>query len=134
MGKMELAQVCPACKYDYLDSDEQDVHLAAQVGPWWKLKHEATVSFVSYLGVFSPVSVCRAMPVKYIGGDPELVFCRRHSWGPCRIHALLFVGVGRQWNMTALIHGFIAAVVPAGPFLFDGMLISGEYDLEKTEE
>ena len=43
--------------------------------------------------------------------------------------ALLFVGVD-QWNMTALIHGFIAAVVPAGPFLFDGMLISGEYDLE----
>ena len=24
MGKMELAQVCPACKYDYLDSDEQE--------------------------------------------------------------------------------------------------------------
>jgi len=33
--------------------------------------------------------------------------------------------------MTALFHGFIAAVVPAGPFLFDGMLISGEYDLEE---
>ena len=41
--------------------------------------------------------------------------------------------MGRQWNMTALLHGFIAAVVPAGPFLFDGMLISGEYDLEETE-
>ena len=24
MGKMELAQVCPACKHDYLDSDEQE--------------------------------------------------------------------------------------------------------------
>ena len=43
---------------------------------------------------------------------------------------LLFIGVGRHWTMTALIHGFIAAVVPAGPFLFEGMLISGEYDLD----
>jgi hypothetical protein len=34
--------------------------------------------------------------------------------------------------MTALLHGFIAAVVPAGPFLFDGMLISGEYDLDSN--
>ena len=46
--------------------------------------------------------------------------------------ALLFAGVGRHWNMTALIHGFIAAVVPTNPFLFDGMLISGEYDLESN--
>ena len=33
-------------------------------------------------------------------------------------------------SITALIHGFIAAVVPAGQFLFEGMLISGEYDLD----
>lgn len=76
------------------------------------------------------------MPVKYIGGDPELVSIVGAIHGGLFVAfiALLFVGVGRQWNMTALIHGFIAAVVPAGPFLFDGMLISGEYDLEKSSE
>ena len=42
---------------------------------------------------------------------------------------LLLLGVGKYWNRTALIHGFIAAVVPAGPFLFEGMLSGGEYDL-----
>ena len=43
---------------------------------------------------------------------------------------LLFFGVGKHWTFTALIHGFIAAVVPAGPFLFEGMLVGGEYDLQ----
>ena len=45
---------------------------------------------------------------------------------------LLFLGVGKHWTMTALIHGFIAAVVPAGPLLFEGMLSGGEYDLRKS--
>ena len=44
---------------------------------------------------------------------------------------LLFYGVGKYLNFTALLHGFIAAVVPAGPFLFEGMLISGEYDIKE---
>ena len=95
------------------------------------------VSFVSYLEGFSALFLFAvAMPVKYIGGDPELVSIVGALHGGLFVGfiALLFVGVGRQWNMTALIHGFIAAVVPAGPFLFDGMLISGEYDLEKTNE
>ena len=95
------------------------------------------VSFVSYLEGFSALFLFAvAMPVKYIGGNPELVSIVGALHGGLFVAfiALLFVGVGRQWNMTALIHGFIAAVVPAGPFLFDGMLISGEYDLEKTNE
>ena len=95
------------------------------------------VSFVSYIEGFSALFLFAvAMPVKYIGGNPELVSIVGALHGGLFVAfiALLFVGVGRQWNMTALIHGFIAAVVPAGPFLFDGMLISGEYDLEKTNE
>ena len=98
------------------------------------MKH--LVSFISYLEGFSALFLFAvAMPVKYIGGDPELVSLVGAIHGGLFVAfiALLFVGVGRQWNMTALIHGSIAAVVPAGPFLFDGMLISGEYDLEKTE-
>ena len=91
------------------------------------------VSLVSYLEGFSALFLFAvAMPVKYIGGEPELVSIVGAVHGGLFVAfiALLFVGVGRHWNMTALIHGFIAAVVPAGPFLFDGMLISGEYDLE----
>ena len=93
------------------------------------------VSFVSYLEGFSALFLFAvAMPVKYIGGNPELVSLVGAIHGGLFVAfiALLFVGVGRQWNMAALIHGFIAAVVPAGPFLFDGMLISGEYDLESN--
>ena len=45
----------------------------------------------------------------------------------------LLMGVGKHWTSTALIHGFIAAVVPAGPFLFEGMLSGGEYDLPAAE-
>jgi hypothetical protein len=43
---------------------------------------------------------------------------------------LLGLGIGKHWNLTAFLHGCIAAVVPAGPFLFEGMLVSGEYDIE----
>ena len=95
------------------------------------------VSFISYLEAFSALLLFSvAMPVKYIGGEPELVSIVGAVHGGLFVAfiALLFVGVGRHWNMTALIHGFIAAVVPAGPFLFDGMLISGEYDLEETTD
>jgi len=45
----------------------------------------------------------------------------------------LLMGVGKHWTRTALLHGFIAAVVPAGPFLFEGMLSGGEYDLPKMD-
>ena len=93
------------------------------------------VSLVSYLEGFSALFLFAvAMPVKYIGGEPELVSIVGAVHGGLFVAfiALLFAGVGRHWTMTALIHGFIAAVVPAGPFLFDGMLISGEYDLESN--
>ncbi len=93
------------------------------------------VSIVSYLEGFSAILLFAvAMPVKYIGGEPRLVSLIGSIHGGLFVVfiALLFAGVGRHWNMTALIHGFIAAVVPAGPFLFDGMLISGEYNLDSN--
>lgn len=73
-----------------------------------------------------------AMPMKYIGGDASMVSLVGSLHGGLFVAyiGLLFLGVGKHWNFTALIHGFIAAVVPAGPFLFEGMLVSGEYDLE----
>ena len=91
------------------------------------------VSFISYLEAFSALLLFSvAMPVKYIGGDPELVSLvgAIHGFLFVLFIGLLLVGVGKHWNRTAFYHGLIAAVVPAGPFLFDGMLIGGEYDLD----
>ena len=93
------------------------------------------VSIVSYLEGFSALLLFSvAMPVKYIGGDPELVSLVGAIHGALFVAfiAILLVGVGKHWNRTALFHGFVAAVVPAGPFLFDGMLISGEYDIDSS--
>ena len=94
------------------------------------MKH--LISFISYLEAFSALFLFSvAMPVKYIGGDPELVSLvgAVHGFLFVLFVGMLLVGVGKYWNRTALYHGFIAAVVPAGPFLFDGMLISGEYNI-----
>lgn len=91
------------------------------------------VSIVSYLEGFSALFLFAvAMPVKYIGGDPELVSLVGAIHGGLFVLfiGLLLFGVGKYWNRLAFYHGFVAAVVPAGPFLFDGMLISGEYDVD----
>jgi len=91
------------------------------------------LAFVGYLEGFSfLILFFYAMPMKYFAGEPEMVslFGAVHGGLFTAYVALLFIGVGRHWTITALIHGFIAAVVPAGPFLFEGMLISGEYDLD----
>ena len=72
-----------------------------------------------------------AMPLKYLAGEPEMVtlFGSLHGGLFVAFIGLLLLGVGKHWNRTALLHGFIAAVVPAGPCLLAGMLSGGEYDL-----
>ena len=72
-----------------------------------------------------------AKRLKLIAGEPEMVtlFGSLHGGLFVAFIGLLLLGVGKHWNRTALLHGFIAAVVPAGPFLFEGMLSGGEYDL-----
>ena len=94
---------------------------------------KSLVSFIGYLEGFSFLLLMGvAMPMKYIGGNASMVSLVGSLHGGLFVAyiGLLFLGVGKHWNFTALIHGFIAAVVPAGPFLFEGMLVSGEYDLE----
>ncbi|MDB3858926.1 DUF3817 domain-containing protein [Candidatus Poseidonia sp.] len=91
------------------------------------------VALIGYLEGFSfLILMFYAMPMKYFAGEPEMVslFGALHGALFTVFIGLLFMGVGRHWTMTALLHGFIAAVVPAGPFLFEGMLSGGEYDLE----
>jgi integral membrane protein len=93
------------------------------------------VSIISYLeGISALCLFAVAMPMKYIGGDPELVSIVGAIHGGLFVAfmAILLIGMNKHWNRTALIHGFVAAVVPAGPFLFDGMLISGEYDIDSS--
>ena len=91
------------------------------------------VSIISYLeGISALCLFAVAMPMKYIGGDPELVSIVGAIHGGLFVAfmAILLIGMNKHWNRTALFHGFVAAVVPAGPFLFDGMLISGEYNIK----
>ncbi len=93
---------------------------------------KSLIAFVGYLEGFSfLILMGYAMPLKYIAGDPEMVSLIGAIHGGLFVAyiGLLLAGVGKHWNITALVHGFIAAVVPAGPFLFEGMLASGEYDL-----
>ena len=90
------------------------------------------VSLVGYLEGFSFLILMGfAMPMKYIGGDPSWVSLMGslHGFLFLAYIGLLGLGIGKHWNLTAFIHGCIAAVVPAGPFLFEGMLVSGEYDI-----
>ena len=90
------------------------------------------VTLVGYLEGFSfLILMFYAMPLKYISGAPEMVslFGSIHGGLFVAYIGLLLAGVGKHWNRTALLHGFIAAVVPAGPFLFEGMLSGGEYEL-----
>ena len=92
------------------------------------------VSLIGYAEGFSfLILMFYAMPLKYISGRPEMVSIVGGLHGALFMAYLgcLLLGVGKHWNRTALFHGFIAAVVPAGPFLFEGMLISGEYDLKQ---
>ncbi len=74
-------------------------------------------SFLLLLGV--------AMPLKYALGLPLAVTVA--GW----IHGVLFVAYllvlfnvwgDRQWSLTRLATGFVAAVVPLGPFVFDRSL------------
>ena len=93
------------------------------------------ISIISYLeGISALCLFAVAMPMKYIGGDPELVSIVGAIHGGLFVAfmAILLIGMNKHWNRTALYHGFVAAVVPAGPFLFDGMLISGEYDIDSS--
>ena len=94
------------------------------------------VAFVGYLEGFSFLTLMfYAMPMKYFAGEPEMVslFGSLHGGLFVAYIGLLFIGVGKHWTFTALIHGFIAAVVPAGPFLFEGLMASGEYDLPTND-
>lgn len=93
---------------------------------------KALIKAVGYLeGTSFLVLMGIAMPMKYIGDDPTMVSIMGSIHGILFLLyvGLLFFGVGRYWNFKALVHGFIAAVLPAGPFVFERMLHSERYQL-----
>jgi len=74
-----------------------------------------------------------AMPMKYLAGQPIYVsyIGMIHGILFMLYCGMLYLGFSKKkWTMKACIHGFIAAVLPAGPFVFDRMLESGKYDPE----
>ena len=94
---------------------------------------KAIVTILGYLeGLSFLILLGFAMPMKYIYGDPTAVSIvgSAHGFLFVAYLAALFFGVGKHWTSQALVHGFIAAVLPAGPFIFKGKLESGEYDLQ----
>ena len=77
---------------------------------------------LAYIEAFSMLALLLiAMPIKYIGGDPEPV-----RWVGMA-HGLLFLifvfaatGVANQerWPGKRLVLAYVASVLPLGPFLF----------------
>ncbi len=73
-----------------------------------------------------------AMPMKYFYGLPEAVTVVGSIHGALFVGYIgtLIIGVGNHWSRLAVIHGFIAATIPFGPFWFDGQLKRGKYIME----
>ena len=98
---------------------------------------KSLVKAVGYLeGTSFLVLMGIAMPMKYIGDDPTMVSIigSIHGFLFLTYLGILFLGVGKHWNFTALIHGFIAAILPAGPFVFERMMSSSRYQLEDVKQ
>ena len=84
------------------------------------------LSFLLLLGI--------AMPVKYILGYPALVKYVGWAHGVLFIlymYALLQVALTHRWSVGKVAVGFIASLLPFGPFILDKKLLKNE---EKTTE
>ena len=93
------------------------------------MKHWVTL--VGYLEGFSfLILMFYAMPLKYISGEPEMVslFGSLHGGLFVAYVGLLLLGVGKHWTSKALIHGFVAASLPGGPFVFERIMSTGRYN------
>lgn len=98
---------------------------------------KSLVKTIGYLeGTSFLVLIGIAMPMKYIGDDPTMVSIMGsiHGFLFLLYVGILFFGVGKHWNFTTLIHGFIAAVLPAGPFVFERMMALPRYQIEDIKQ
>jgi len=91
------------------------------------------IAFVE--GVSFLVLLLIAMPIKYVGENPKPVLYV--GW----VHGVLFIlyaiagfqaKAARRWPMKEALRGFIAAILPAGTFVYDWMFLKGEHQAERN--
>ncbi len=75
------------------------------------------VSYLLLLGIAMPLKYMLDMPlmVKYVGWAHGVLFV-------AYIVQLLYVGFRLRWNEIRFILGFIASLLPFGPFLFEWLI------------
>jgi integral membrane protein len=75
------------------------------------------VSYLLLLGIAMPLKYLLDMPlmVKYVGWAHGVLFM-------AYIVQLLYVGFNLKWNEIRFILGFIASLLPFGPFLFERLI------------
>jgi integral membrane protein len=77
-----------------------------------------------------------AVPLKYLASNDLMV----KIMGP--IHGtlfllyvgILFLGISKTWSRDAFVIGFIAAIIPGGPFWFESKLQAGRWPVTQIED
>ena len=67
-----------------------------------------------------------AMPLKYLAGQPQAVTVVGGAHGLLWILyllALIHAAVQYKWPLGRLFAGFVASVLPLGPFIFDAKVV-----------
>jgi len=92
------------------------------------------IAFVE--GISFLVLLLIAMPIKYAGGNPQPVLYV--GWA----HGVLFIlyavagfaaRAARGWSYREAVRGFVAAVLPAGTFVYDARFLRREHEAERRE-
>tara|TARA_B110000046_G_C12740829_1_gene292513 strand:- start:226 stop:531 length:306 start_codon:yes stop_codon:yes gene_type:complete len=75
------------------------------------------VSYLLLLGIAMPLKYALDMPlmVKYVGWAHGVLFI-------AYIVQLLYVSFKLKWNEIRIILGFIASLLPLGPFIFEWLI------------
>lgn len=88
-------------------------------------------------GISYVVLLFVAMPVKYIAGDPEVV------WYVGWVHGLLFmlyilalisVKINVEWKLKKTLIAFLASLIPFGTFILDKSLRKEEMKLQTEKQ
>lgn len=85
------------------------------------------LSFLFLLGV--------AMPLKYVWGNPSLIFYAGMTHGLMFLlffFALLVVSHLRGWPVMMFVYGLLGAVLPFGTFVFDRKVVRFEEEREQA--
>lgn len=82
----------------------------------WISRLEA-ISYLLLLGIAMPLKYALDMPlmVKYLGWAHGILFM-------AYMIQLLWIAYQLKWDVLRIIHGFIAAMLPFGPFVFERSL------------